>query len=87
MPMDCDHKRYSCAEVGCIGDPGALKESRLWEISKSNDHDDAKIADEELVRRGVLGWCPHCRSRCFTTGVNGHCRGCGGVAISTTLIT
>ena len=74
MPVGCDHKRYSCAEVGCIGDPGALSERRLWEISKSND-EDARLADQELSRRGLLGWCPACRSRCFV--LYGNCRGCG----------
>lgn len=82
MPVGCDHKRYSCAEVGCIGDPGALTEARLWEMTKSDDKEDAHLASLELVKRGVLGWCPACRSRCFTTGTNGNCRGCGGQAES-----
>ena len=75
MPAGCDHKRYSCAEVGCIGDPGALTESRLWEITKGDDREDAHVASQELVKRGVLGWCPACNSRCFV--LYGTCRGCG----------
>jgi hypothetical protein len=80
MPVGCDHKRYSCAEVGCIGDPGALTEARLWEMTKSDDREDAHLASLELVKRGVLGWCPACRSRCFV--LDGKCRGCGGVALA-----
>lgn len=81
MPVGCDHKRYSCAEVGCIGDPGALTERRLWEMTKSDDKNDAHLATLELVRRGVLGWCQVCCSRCFV--LNGHCRGCGCLAQTT----
>lgn len=81
MPVGCDHKRYSCAEVGCIGDPGALTERQLWEMTKEADAEDAKLAFEELTRRGVSGWCQSCRSRCFV--LNGHCRGCGGIALAT----
>lgn len=78
MPVDCDHPRHSCAEVGCIGDPSALSERELWLMTRNPDAEAARVARTELVRRGVLGWCPSCRSPCFV--LFGNCRGCGGRA-------
>jgi hypothetical protein len=53
MSAGCDHKRYSCAEVGCIGDPGGLSEERLREIVAGDDAEDAETARMELAMRGV----------------------------------
>lgn len=76
MATDCDHKRYSCAEVGCIGDPPSVPEVQLWEMAfRGTDAEDAQTAKRELRRRGVLGWCPSCKTDCFV--LNGTCRGCG----------